>query len=278
MTMPDMTSHDAPQRDELHTMTLTELEAAMAFADVLISRRQLMRHCEAGTFDAKRLPAVNNLEQWFIAPASIEKGIADIKTLQEQRARRDATRPDVSHHDASEETPAHVSDVTSHDAPQRAGSVVSNNADSSASQPVIPRHDATRPDTRDREEPWTVTETAGLVSLLEMQLGEKDKRIADKDRHIEFLQDELKDRRDQNASDSPVGLVGHLLAPCPRHSAPMGPRAGPKGPGLRQVRGLSEMAATERFDPLGSREDRSDGTVRRSSVAGSDRECRQRVG
>jgi hypothetical protein len=69
-------------------MTLTDLEACVAAAGVLISRRQLMRHCEAGTFDVKRLPAANNLEQWFIAPASVIKGIADIKTLQEQRARR----------------------------------------------------------------------------------------------------------------------------------------------------------------------------------------------
>jgi hypothetical protein len=94
--MSDVSGHDAPQRDELHTVTLTELEARVAAARVLISRRQLMRHCEAGTFDAKRLPAVNNLEQWFIAPASIDKGIADIKTLQELRARRDASRPVVT--------------------------------------------------------------------------------------------------------------------------------------------------------------------------------------
>ena len=83
--MSDMTRHDAPQRDELHTMTLTELEAAVAAAGVLVSRRQLMRHCEAGTFDAKRLPAVNNLEQWFIAPASIETGIAETRLKKRRR-------------------------------------------------------------------------------------------------------------------------------------------------------------------------------------------------
>src|SRR5262249_1046359 len=80
-----MAGHDGTDPDNLHTMTLSELEERVAAAGVLISRRQLMRHCEAQTFDAKRLPAVNNVEQWFIAPASVEKGIADIKTLQELR-------------------------------------------------------------------------------------------------------------------------------------------------------------------------------------------------
>jgi hypothetical protein len=40
--MPDMSSHDATRPDELHTMTLSELEARLAAAGVLISRRQLM--------------------------------------------------------------------------------------------------------------------------------------------------------------------------------------------------------------------------------------------
>ena len=101
--MSDTSGHVAPERDDLHSLTLRELEAQVAAAGVLISRRQLMRHCVAGTFDAKKLPAVNNVMEWFISPGSVEKGIADIKTLQEQRARRDAARPDTSGHDAVEE-------------------------------------------------------------------------------------------------------------------------------------------------------------------------------
>ena len=108
--MSDTTGHDAPERDELHTMTLRELEAQVAAAGVLISRRQLMRHCVAGTFDAQKLPATNNLEEWFIAPGSVEKGIADIKTLQEQRARRDATRPAPTGHVGIETEPKETSD------------------------------------------------------------------------------------------------------------------------------------------------------------------------
>ena len=91
-----MSGHDAVRRDELHSVSLRELEARVIAAGVLISRRQLMRHCQAGTFDAQKLPATNNIMEWFVAPASIEKGIADIKTLQTQRARRDATRPAVT--------------------------------------------------------------------------------------------------------------------------------------------------------------------------------------
>src|SRR5262245_31843326 len=103
--MPDTSGHVATDRDMLHTVTLRELEQQVANAGVLISHRQLMRHCAAGTFDAKKLPATNNVEEWLIAPASIEKGIADIKTLQEQRARRDASRRDTSGHDVLEERP-----------------------------------------------------------------------------------------------------------------------------------------------------------------------------
>ena len=68
--MSDEPRHDATQRDELHTMTLRELEAKIIGAGILMSRRQIMRHCQGGTFDAKKLPATNNLDEWFIAPAS----------------------------------------------------------------------------------------------------------------------------------------------------------------------------------------------------------------
>jgi hypothetical protein len=106
--MTDTSGHSPTLPDELHTVSLADLEARVASAGVLISRRQLMRHCQRGTFDAKKLPAFNNQEHWFIAPYSIEKGIADIKTLQEQRARRDASRPDMvdsSNHDRPSHDP-----------------------------------------------------------------------------------------------------------------------------------------------------------------------------
>jgi hypothetical protein len=77
-------------------MTLKELEVKIMQAGIVMSRRQIMRHCKAGTFDAQKLPAVNNVEEWFIAPGSVDKGIADIRTLQALRSRRDATGRDVS--------------------------------------------------------------------------------------------------------------------------------------------------------------------------------------
>src|ERR1700694_1407339 len=94
--MLDTSGHVATRRDDLHTLTLRELESKIIHAGIIMSRRQIMRHCKAGTFDAQKLPATDNVEEWFIAPASVDKGIADIKTLQALRARRDATRHDMS--------------------------------------------------------------------------------------------------------------------------------------------------------------------------------------
>ena len=53
--MSDISGHDATRRDALHTLTVRDLEAAIAKAGVLMSRRQLVRHCKAGTFDAAKL-------------------------------------------------------------------------------------------------------------------------------------------------------------------------------------------------------------------------------
>src|SRR5436189_5618559 len=98
--MPDTSGHDATRRDHLHTISVRQLEVAIAEAGVVMSHRQLIRHCKAGTFDAVKLPAANNVEEWFVAPSSIEKGIADIKVLQEHRARRVASSRDMTDSDA----------------------------------------------------------------------------------------------------------------------------------------------------------------------------------
>src|SRR5262245_39511502 len=144
--MSDTSGHVAPERDELHTLTLRELEALIAAAGVLISRRQLMRHCVAGTFDAKKLPAVNNVMEWFIAPGSVEKGVADIKTLQEQRARRDAARPDMSGHGRVEESSRNQEDTSGHVAPQSDVSDQEEGQEGSDTEPVMTRHDASELD------------------------------------------------------------------------------------------------------------------------------------
>src|SRR5215213_10105548 len=102
--MPDTSGHVATRRDDLHTMSVRQLKTTIAAAGIVMSHRQLIRHCKAGTFDAVKLPAANNVEEWFVAPASLEKGIADIKVLQEHRARRVATSRDMTGNDTQEIT------------------------------------------------------------------------------------------------------------------------------------------------------------------------------
>jgi hypothetical protein len=141
--MPDTSSHDATRPDDLHTMTVRELETRIAAAGVLISHRQILRHCEGGTFDAKKLPATNNIKEWFIAPASVEKGIADIKTLQEQRARRDASRRVTSDSEGLEKGLNKDADTSGHDTPRRDASQKENQDGGGASRSDVTRHVAT---------------------------------------------------------------------------------------------------------------------------------------
>lgn len=175
--MSDTTGHDAPERDELHTMTLRELEAKVAAAGVLISRRQLMRHCASGTFIAKKLPATNNVDEWFIAPGSVEKGIADIKTLQELRARRAATRHDTSDHvevAAPMENPHERDrDASGHGASQPDMSGAKNKDDRGATQPDAARHGTTDLDIY--EHPY-VKRLEGQVEKLEGKLEAQVRR------------------------------------------------------------------------------------------------------
>ena len=144
--MSDTSGHVAPERDDLHTVTLRQLEAQLIAAGVLMSRRQLMRHCQAGTFDAQKLPATNNIMEWFIAPASIEKGIADIKTLQEHRARRDATRLDMTNSDATKMPSITDSDMSGHDPSQHVVSETENQDKPGVDNSDLSRHDASRHD------------------------------------------------------------------------------------------------------------------------------------
>lgn len=173
-----MSGHDAPRRDDVHTVTLGELEGRVAAAGVLISRRQLMRHCQAGTFDAKKLPATNNVEEWFIAPASIEKGIADIKTLQELRSRRDATRHDMTGHDALELQPPVTSDMSGHDAPEQDMSKPDVRVEREVEQHDTARHGTTDLDIY--EHPY--------VKRLEIQVDKLETKLDEQVRRTEEIQ------------------------------------------------------------------------------------------
>jgi hypothetical protein len=173
-------------------MTLSELEQAAAAAGVLISRRQLMRHCASGTFDAKKLPAVNNIEEWFIAPASVEKGFADIKTLQEQRARRDATRPDMSGHDGLDKPEDNRVDMSGHVATRRDMTDLVAPEISKKTEPDTSGHDGLRPamsDLRRDEKGQTHSDTRYIEQL--------EKRLIEKDEVIGMLRGELVHRNEE---------------------------------------------------------------------------------
>jgi hypothetical protein len=166
--MPDMPGHDATRRDDLHTMTLKELEVKIMQAGIVMSRRQIMRHCEGDTFDAKKLPALNNVDEWFIAPASVENGIADIKALREHRVRRDATRRDTANNGETKIAP---NDNT-----------------------VTPGHDATRPVMSEKEKGDRAGETEPDMSRY---VGQLEKRIEEKDEVIGMLRGELVHRNEE---------------------------------------------------------------------------------
>ena len=176
--MPDTSGHDATRRDELHTMTVRELEAKIAAAGVLISHRQILRHCEGGTFDAQKLPATNNIKEWFIAPASVEKGIADIKTLQEQRARRVASRPDMSGNGMTKTTIKTDNDMSGHDVTRPDMPEKEIGEDLGATRPDMTRHVPSDLDIY--EHPY--------VKRLEAQVDKLEKKYDDQVRRTEEIQ------------------------------------------------------------------------------------------
>jgi hypothetical protein len=114
--MPDASSHVATRRDDVHTIPLAELEATILKAGIVMSRRQITRHCKSGTFDAIKLPAANNVENWYIAPSSVEKSVADIKALRALRDSHVETRRDVSGNVTPKEPLAANPDTSRHDA------------------------------------------------------------------------------------------------------------------------------------------------------------------
>lgn len=177
--MPDTTSHDATRRDNLHTLSVRQLEVAIADAGIVMSRRQLIRHCKAGTFDAVKLPAANNVEEWFVAPASLEKGIADIKVLQEHRAQRDATRRDMTEDDTPGLPKEANADTAGHDATRQDTSDTQTLEEQDAIRHDTSRHDTTL-DVDVYEHPY--------VKRLEAQVDKLEKKLDDQVRRTEEIQ------------------------------------------------------------------------------------------
>jgi hypothetical protein len=124
-------------------MPIAELEAKIIAPGIVMSRRQINRHCESGTFDSKKSPGRNNVEEWFTAPASVDRGIADIKGLQEERSRRDESRRDATGHVAQENSNNLKEDMSGHDATKRDTSEPEKKSDREVVQPDSSRHVAT---------------------------------------------------------------------------------------------------------------------------------------
>ena len=172
--MSDMSGRDATRRDDLHTLSVRSLERTIATAGIVMSRRQLLRHCKAGTFDAVKFPAANNVEEWFVAPASVEKGVADIKVLQGHRTRRDATR-----HDAAQISKQNDTDTSGHDATRQDMSAADKLNEDSASRQDMSRRDAPI-DLDIYEHPY--------VKRLEAQVDKLEKKLDDQVRRTEDIQ------------------------------------------------------------------------------------------
>lgn len=179
--MPDTSSHDATRRDDVHTISLTELETHILKAGIVMSRRQITRHCKSGTFDAIKLPAINNIENWYVSPASVEKGIADIKALRALRDSHVETRLDVTGHDAppvtSNEALNHERDMSSHDATRPDVS----------KQQLSPGAGETYPDTSRHVETIDIFEHP-YVKRLEAQVEKWEGKYHDQVRRTEDIQ------------------------------------------------------------------------------------------
>lgn len=175
--MPDTSSHDATRRDDAHTVPLAELEAQIFKAGIVMSRRQITRHCKSGTFEAIKLPAANNVENWYVAPSSIEKGIADIKALRALRDSHVETRQDMSEHVVPKEALNDDQDTSRHD----------------ETRPNVTRHETSHAGTETRPDTSRHVETSDIfehpyVKRLEGQIEKWEGKYHDQVRRTEEIQ------------------------------------------------------------------------------------------
>lgn len=148
---PDTASHGEPQPDNgevRHTLSIPQVEAALADAGVPRSRRQVLRYAESGMLDAVKVPGPTG-DQWFVSPACLSKVVGDLKQWEAQRAGHSAPKPAMSDHDAVQKPHNINPDTASHGQP-RPGMSVSETSDEqgkgSKTQPDMPRHGLTELD------------------------------------------------------------------------------------------------------------------------------------
>ena len=144
--MTDTASHVAAQPAEArHTLTVREVEAHLANAGVQRSHRHVLRLCQAGTFDAVKIPGASG-EEWYVSPASVPKAIGDLKQIDEQRARRSPAQPAVSDNGAVKPPLNKDTEEAGHGAPQPDVSAAENNGEQRATQHVMAGHSASKSD------------------------------------------------------------------------------------------------------------------------------------
>jgi hypothetical protein len=139
--MNDTASHSAPQQDigeVRHTLSVSEVGERLAAAGVPRSRRTVIRFCETAMLDAVKVPGPTG-PQWFVAPASIEKAINDLKMWDRMRAGRSVTNAELADRVALEPSPKNDADIASHSAPEPAVTVPENQPNESVPEPAMAR-------------------------------------------------------------------------------------------------------------------------------------------
>lgn len=138
--MTDTARHVAPRPDDVrHTLTVREVEAMLASAGVQRSHRHVLRLCQSGMLDAVKIPGGPSGEEWYVAPASVPKAIGDLKQIDEQRARRSATQPDMTGHVVAEKTIDIGTDVAGHTTPEPDMSIEKMETNKGTPQPDVAR-------------------------------------------------------------------------------------------------------------------------------------------
>ena len=142
--MNDTASHSAPQHDSgevRHTLSVSEVGLRLAAAGVPRSRRTVIRFCETAMLDAVKVPGPTG-PQWFVAPASIEKAVNDLKMWDRLRAGQSVPPAVLADFVTLEPSPKMDTDTASHSAPQPAVAEKETQQNVSETEPGVARHGA----------------------------------------------------------------------------------------------------------------------------------------
>lgn len=176
--MDDMARHGTTEHDNdglRHNLSVTDVEAALAAADVPRSRRQVIRYCETGMLDAVKVPGPSG-DQWYVAPNSVPKVVGDLKQWEAQRVRHGAPWPAMTDPVAPVVEPSANPDMASHGAPRHAVSEPEHRENAGVTQPDTARHGVTELDVY--EHPY-VKRLEAQVDKLEGKLEAQVRRTED---------------------------------------------------------------------------------------------------